>query len=347
MMSLNTIQQSILSAWQRQPRVRTTPGGWFSANAVCCHHQGHNPDRRGRGGMIASTDGSISYSCFNCGFRAHYRPGLALNYKMRKLMSWLGFDSNQIRVLVLEAIRSKESLPVAVQIPETEIVFQTKDLPGGSQSFAAWAEFYALRGVDHCPPEFLSAVDYVAQRNIDMSKYEFHWTDTQARLMNHRVIVPFWHQNQIVGYSARATQDRVKPKYLADTQPGYVFNLSFQQSHWHIVIVCEGIFDALSIDGCAVMHNEISEAQADQIDNLSREIIVVPDWDTSGRNLVEQAIEYNWAVSFPHWRETCKDINEAVCKYGKLFVLKDILDTAEHSALKIQLWSKRTRWNNA
>lgn len=344
----NTVQQTILSTWQRQPKVRSSPSGWLSANAVCCHHNGHRVDRRGRGGLIAGTDGSISYSCFNCGFRAHYKAGRALTYRMRKFLSWIGFDENQIRVLVLEAIRVKEVSGIADTIDSpTQLTFNTVELPEGSQSFAALAEFYALRGMDHCPKEFIDAVSYVNDRGIDMTSYDFYWSNIQNHALKYRVIVPFEHEKRLVGYTARSFADWVKPKYYMETQPGYVFNVDKQDPSWQTVIVCEGVFDALSIDAVAVMHNEVSELQADNIDNLKRSVIVVPDWDNSGKKLLDHALEYQWAVSFPVWRETCKDINEAVQKYGKLFVLKTILDSAEHSKLKIQLWSKKTRWQNA
>lgn len=343
----NIIQQTILDAWQRG-RTRTSLSGWISGNAVCCHHNGdHNPDQRGRGGLIVNPDGAVSYSCFNCHFSAHYRPGRALFYKMRKLLNWMGVDESTIRFLVLEAIRLKETVDLLEDRPEQEISFEPRSLPEGCLSFTAWAEFYALKGIDDCPSEFLDAVDYVSRREIDMTKYEFYWTNNKTKNIDRRVIIPFTYQNQLIGYTGRSVIDRVSPKYYMETQPGYVFNIDQQQRDWRTVIVCEGIFDALSIDGVAVMHNEINETQADLIDGLSRNVIVVPDWDASGQRLVEQAIEYNWAVSFPVWNERCKDINDAVCKYGKLFVLKTILDSAEHNSLKIKLLAKKTRWTNA
>ena len=51
--------------------------------------------------------------------------------------------------------------------------------------------------------------------------------------------------------------------------------------------------------------------------------------------------EYGWSVSYPVWHETCKDVNEAVVKYGKLFVLKAILAGKEISRLKIELKKKK------
>ena len=85
----------------------------------------------------------------------------------------------------------------------------------------------------------------------------------------------------------------------------------------------------------------ISDTQAELIDRLQREVVVVPDTDRAGRKLVDRAIELGWTVSYPVWQETCKDLNEAVIKYGKLFVLKSILEARETSRLKIELKKKR------
>ena len=54
---------------------KTTPSGWTSFNGVCCPHNGESPDTRGRGGLTANPDGSVSYHCFNCNFKASYQPG--------------------------------------------------------------------------------------------------------------------------------------------------------------------------------------------------------------------------------------------------------------------------------
>jgi len=97
----------------------------------------------------------------------------------------------------------------------------------------------------------------------------------------------------------------------------------------------------MSIDGVAVMHNECNETQADIIESLGKEVIVVADRDRAGAKMINNAIEYGWTVSYPVWLETCKDINEAVVKYGRLFVLKTILDSKQSSKLKIELMKKK------
>jgi DNA primase len=191
------------------------------------------------------------------------------------------------------------------------------------------------------PAEIYNAVHYLNERHIDTKKYEFYWTPEQAYNLHKRVIIPFYWKNEIIGYSARAVEENVKPKYYSQYAHDYVFNTDRQTNEKRFVIVVEGPFDAMAIDGVAILGNDCSEKQADIIDSLGREVIVVPDNDRAGRSLVEQATEYGWSVSFPIWHENCKDISEAVSKYGKLFVLKAIIDGKETSKLKIELKKKK------
>ena len=87
--------------------------------------------------------------------------------------------------------------------------------------------------------------------------------------------------------------------------------------------------------------NNASETQAEIIDTLAREVILVPDRDAAGQKLIDDALEYGWSVSFPEWETDVKDINDAVVRYGKLFTLKSIIDAKQTMSLKINLMRKR------
>lgn len=322
---------------------KTTPTGWTSFNAPCCQHNGESADTRGRGGLTANADGSVSYHCFNCNFKASYQPGRHLTFKFRKLLRWLGADENDIKRLVIEAIRIRELVaPELVKLEaEEKIEFKVRTIPEGAVSFQQLLTFHILSNFTDVPALLNSAVDYVNERKIDLTKYDFYWTDSTEHSLHQRVIIPMIWEGKTIGYTSRAFTDGVKPKYFSNYEPNLVFNLNNQLPDAKFVIVCEGPFDAMSVDGVSVMSNDCSEVQADIIDSLGREVIVVPDADKAGANLINKAIEYGWSVSFPVWQETCKDINEAVIKYGKLFVLKSIIDSKETSKLKIELMRKR------
>jgi DNA primase len=152
------------------------------------------------------------------------------------------------------------------------------------------------------------------------------------------VVVPFTCDNKIVGHTARFL-DGKSPKFISDQQPGYVFGTDLQDPVWQHVLVMEGIFDALCIGGLAVLHNDISDAQARLIRSLGKEITVIPDQDSAGVELIDRAMELGWAVSIPQW-EDCKDVNDAVKKYGRLGTLLTIMQARETSRIKIELRKK-------
>jgi len=329
---LNTIQETVNNLWTSNRKTRSSASGWVSGNAVCCPHNGESVDTRGRGGVISNGDGHVSYACFNCNFKTGYQPGRHLTYKFRKLLGWLGADENTIRKLVIDAVRIKD-LVAPKTIKETEKeqpTFKARLLPEDA--------------VNLLESQDLAALEYLLERQIDPAEYTFYTSSTLAHNLNRRLIIPCTWQNNTIGYTSRTWDPAVKPKYYSQYEPGYVFNVDRQRPSSRLVVVCEGPFDAMSIDGVAVLGNECSESQADIIDSLGKEVVVVPDGDPAGAKLIDQAIEYGWTVSFPVWLETCKDINEAVVRYGKLFALKSILDGRETGRLKIQL-RKRKLYN--
>ena len=322
---------------------KTTPTGWTSFNAPCCQHNGESADTRGRGGLTANADGSVSYHCFNCQFKASYQPGRHLTFKFRKLLRWLGAEENDIKRLVIEAIRVRELVnPDEVKAEaEEKIEFKVRTIPESAVSFQQLLTYHVLSDFADVPPLLDSAVEYVKQRKINTTKYDFYWTDSTEHSLHQRVIIPMIWEGNTIGYTSRAFTDGVKPKYYSNYEPNFVFNTNNQQRDSKFVIVCEGPFDAMSVDGVAIMSNECSETQAEIIESLGKEVIVVADRDRAGAKLLQNAMDYGWSASFPVWQETCKDINEAVVKYGRLFVLKSIIDSKETSRLKIELMRKR------
>lgn len=337
---LDSIQQQVLQLLPA--RRKTGQNGWISFNAPCCTHNGETADTRGRGG-IKTNNGQISYHCFNCGYTTSFIPGRHLSFKFRKLLAWLGVDELTVRRLVIEAVRLRElvSPEELEKAPVEEITYEARTLPDQARNVIELANFYSIGDYNNVPAELLAAIEYVHRRSIDLSKYNFYWTPEEAYNLYRRVIIPFYYRGETVGYTSRAIQDGIKPKYWSSHPADFVFNLDNQQPDSKFVVVCEGPFDAMSIDGVALSGSEVSDIQVEQIDRLQREVIVVPDTDRAGKKLVDRAIEAGWTVSFPIWQETCKDINDAVVKYGKLFVLKSILAARETSKLRIELKKKK------
>ena len=80
---------------------RQTPSGWSTTNCPMCIKRGQSrPDTRKRGGFKTS-DTTISYHCFNCGYKASYKQGKVLTAKMVDLLQALNVDSTEINKLSL------------------------------------------------------------------------------------------------------------------------------------------------------------------------------------------------------------------------------------------------------
>jgi len=333
---MNSIQSSITTALPSKRK--QTPSGWISFDAPCCVHNGEGADKRKRGGMMFNGDGTVSYHCFNCGYTASFIPGRNLSYKMRKLLGWFGMPNSEITKVALEALRIKEESVIDGDTPHIQLpVFETRELPVGAKPIMEWHDWKALEptGLD---PEFIRAVEYIVNdRGLDLGDYDFMWTCEGS--YKTRLIVPFYYQGDIVGYTARKLGDG-SPKYITDSQPGYVFNLDGQGWDRQFVIVTEGPFDAISVGGVAVLRNEVNDQQAMLINSLQREVVVVPDRDQSGEQLVTDAVKYGWSVSFPEWPDAdIKDVADAVKRYGKIYTLQKIVQS-KTTGLKIQLLAK-------
>ena len=119
---------------------------------------------------------------------------------------------------------------------------------------------------------------------------------------------------------------------------GYVFNIDrFADSKREIVIVTEGVFDAIMIDGIAVLGNHVTPEQAHLIDKLGKRIILCPDRDKAGKELIEEALALGWEVSFPPWDDDIKDAADAVNKYGRLLTVSSIIKHATANTVKIKV----------
>jgi hypothetical protein len=299
---------------------KQTPSGWISFNAPCCTHNGQSADNRLRGGLKVADQG-WSYHCFNCGYTASFILGRSVSFKARRLLSWFGVADRDIEFLNLESMRHRSVYGIIEDRQRTlealqGITFEERELPAGAEFVEPDSEY----------------ADYLQKRCVPRD-FPF----MKDPLITRRgIIIPFTYRDQVVGWTKRFLDDR-NPRYLSDAQPGYVFNVDSVKDSWTQVIVTEGIFDALSIGGVAVMHNDINDAQARLIRNLGREITVVPDQDQTGLDLIDRALELGWAVSIPNWGVDCKDVNDAVIKHGRLAALITIMQSRETSRIKIEL----------
>jgi hypothetical protein len=279
-----------------------------------------------RGGVKIENHTQV-YHCFNCGFKCSFKLGSKISYSTRQLLTWCGIDESQIQRWNLLSLQQKDLLDFTPEYKHIKIRLEERKLPEG--------EILDVNNTSH-----KKYVEYLQKRHIDVSSYPFLITPQLPGRYRDRIIVPYTYKNKIVGHTSRFLDGKT-PKYINEQQPGYVFNIDIQKPSWQVCILTEGIFDALSIDGIAIMHDTISNEQARVIRKLNKQIIVVPDRDETGLKICDRALELGYSVSLPNWDSDVKDVNDSVVKYGKALTLISILNSATNSKIKIEMQRKK------
>ena len=334
---MNLIQSTIMTSLPAGQK--KTPSGWIAFNAPCCVHNGESQDKKKRGGIMNSADGTVSYHCFNCGFKASYVIGRKLNQRMRSFMGYIGIADDTIKKLAIEAMRHEES--DVVREKKRFVSFNKKTLPKDTNTLDVWLEKYVEQNLTNMQYKKIdNLLNYLKTRGIDPTWYDFMYSEDSYFNFNQRLIIPFYWRGDVVGYTGRLFEPSDKVKYVTEVQPGYVFNMDAQDWSRKFVLVTEGPFDAITTSGVSILGSEINHIQRELIEGLNRQIIVVPDRDRPGEKLINQAIEFGWGVAFPEWHDSVEDTADAVLKYGRLFTMKSILKSTETNKLKIDLKRK-------
>lgn len=322
--------------------LKQAPKGWNKRNCMLCHTQGHGKDTRNRFGIQYNAN-SIAVNCFNCGFSAGYTEDGDLTKGMKFFLRQLHVGEEFIKQIEFEVFKQKNKIK-EVREGDSAVDTESKlkslfqkwkpaELPKDSLPITEWLE----HGLDD--PHFLKVVNYAISRHI-YNLDEFYWSPERIHNLNQRLIVPYYYRQNIVGFTSRLcydTDDKSIPKYYQQSPTDFVYNLD-RYDGWSrkYVLVNEGVLDAWCVSGIGTL-GELGQAKIDIINRLQKQVIVCPDRDKKGGDLVKAAIDNNWAVAFPRWPQNIKDAAKASEIYGRLLTTYSIISTAVSGKEKIQL----------
>lgn len=339
----------------RRKRANT---GFINIDCPMCVNRGHNADRRQRCGVKNNNPG-VGVHCFNCGFDTRWLPGETLSRNLREFMVSVGVPDITVKKLNHRALayrRLVEKNPEAqALIPATfSLEFPRRPLPPQAVSFNT----LATQGCTD--PDFLAVAEYLFSRGEDVAQSStFYWSPDTENNMRRRVIIPFYRHGEIVGWTGRLIDPprqigaKLEPKYFNSNPLDYVFNNHVMEDKARkYIVVVEGVFDALAIDGVATCGAKLSDKQAAWIDSMGKTVIVLPDHDKSGERLIDKAMQRGWHVAFPliasgsayNWWDTdIKDAADAVARYGRLYTLTSIIKSASADKIAISVKRKMAR----
>jgi hypothetical protein len=284
--------------------------GWQKVQCKVCDDHG----RKGkRGGFLFETD-RVAYSCFNCGHKAVFdgRSNKRLSKPMVDLLVAIGVTDQEIQNFNMSLVGNKTVVVKdAFKFPEPT------DMPD---------VFYPI-GDD---PMSEIALDYIDNRKLPQYDYYLceKTTNPAFKFWYKRLIIPIYFRDDLIGWQGRTLFD-AKRKYMSKftTSGGTIFNADeIHKYEDKPLFITEGIFDAMLLGGIAVFSNAMTTKQIKWINMSPREKVVVPDKDKASFNLITAAVNNNWSVSTPDIG-SCKDINDAVVKYGRLYTLNQVYNS--------------------
>jgi len=320
-MDFLTLEQIITQYIQLDPKTGT---GWYPVLCKVCNDRGH----KGKRAAFKFDDQKVAYHCFNCGHATVYDPSAMkeIPEKMRLVLNEFGVPEDQWKQVQLGQLVNRDSgikttpeflqaisvEPAVIPLPTH---FYLLAEAGPNDKWADIAKYYLED-----------------DRGIDPNSYPFMLSHkTGDPLLDRwfgRIIIPVYKNSALIFYTARDLTGKKQKKYLSPSYTRekvlYGFDELFRQTEEPLYIV-EGWFDAFVVNGVAILGNEISDPQKIWLNKSHREKIYIPDRLGNGWFGAEEALKSGWSVSTPDIGN-CKDINEAVLKYGKLYVMKSIVE---------------------
>lgn len=306
-------------------------GGFTDICCPMCVSRGTSRDRKFRCGVKPSATG-VGVNCFNCGFKTGWTQGRTLLPDMKEFLRAVGVSETALaRIGSMAALLQRHTLEGGLRVAHPPTHFSPVALPPGSRPIDAWA---AEGCID---PDFLAVATYMLERGSDVGAWAgYHWTPDATAGMNRRLVIPFQYGTETVGYTARAIDPAVEPRYVSSKRPDFLFNSAvLRKPRRRYAILLEGVFDALALDGVALLGSTVTPRQAAWLKASGQQVIVMPDRDEAGDKLIDAALRHGWSVAFPHvkgmkswWDADVKDAAEAVRRYGRVWTLLSIIETA-------------------
>lgn len=328
------------------PAKRKNSGTHFiNFNCPMCTSRGESADRRSRCGVKYNAPG-VGVHCFNCHFDTKWQPGELLSQHMRDFLTMLGVPPMDVKRLNYRAMSYRKLLSsndeTLALVPQSFTPsFNACSLPPGSESFAKLADAGCM------DDDFLDTVEYLYGRGDEVADATtYFWTPDTMHQMNRRVIIPFMFENKIVGWTARAIDPDIKNRYHNHSPANFLFNNHVMNIRGRrYLILVEGIFDALAIDGVGMGGSSLNPQQIAWIKSSGLEVILLPDRDKSGAHMIDTALFHGWRVAFPSlrdghgfnnwWEPDVKDAAEATRRYGRLWTVMSIIQTATNNKIEI------------
>lgn len=312
------------------PVTPNSRGWWPVVCEVCLDH-----GKKGARAAWMFEGEATAYHCFNCDIKAGYDPSKKFTDR-NGVSRTAGFSPDMVKILDAYHVPSDEYNQILfnnldrVNPTENRDKPKFKTLEPDTLQFPKF--FYYLADAEPDDQWAQVATFYLEDRGIDPASYPFMLAKRIVNKDGHvnkwfkRIIIPIFKDNNLIFYQGRDLTGKALKKYESAAVPKdrilYGYDEIQSRSRAPLYIV-EGWFDAYDINGIAIIGNKLTNEQIEILNRCPREKVYIPDRVGSGELAAEQAIALGWSVGTPDIG-SCKDMNDAVLKYGKMYVLHSL-----------------------
>lgn len=310
--------------------------GWKSVYCEVCGDGTHSKGTRG-GWNFDDTGEVCFYNCFNCGIDGSFDPHRehAHSKKMYEIFRAFDIPPNEVHELLIQnskdpkRVMKKQERIELPSIPQPDFWKLMSEFPSD--------DIIALQAREFLWEKYhMKDTDYPLYLSTGKSDSGLPDQQIQAKYIRPRIIIPTYNNERLMYWQARLFfGDETNKKYISasvENSNAVIFgmeHLYVDNPDEHPLYVLEGFFDSWHLHGVAIITNTMKDSKIKLLERSRRPKVVVPDYNKDGLNLAHQAIELGWGVSLPDILPA-SDICKAIELYGKLYVLKTVVDNTYH-----------------
>jgi hypothetical protein len=304
-------------------------------HCVCevCH------DHTDRGGFKFD-NGTIGYNCFNCGAHGKYTEDSGrLSRNFREILNDFGISDEELdteigksflknggfveKKITLDVLTNKQEKKNYLVTPETT-------LPPHSFRLGSTNDHFQIQ---------LEIVEYLDSRKIDAFGYPFYFSLDPEYLGY--VIIPFYRNGKLIYWQGRRIKENENLKRYNNcsmSKENIIFNFDeLFKNGSSPLFVTEGVFDALCLNGIAIIGSKINTAKLEILKKTKRDLIFVIDKDPNGKNIANIAIENGWKITFTP--DGVTDTNNCVNRHGKCYTIFSLFKNIPKTELEAKALS--------
>jgi len=303
--------------------------GW---NKVYCQVCGDGSRTQGPRGGWKFDGEDCYYNCFNCGIGGAFTPenDIFMSKNMKVIFEAFGIQSREYGK-ILYRLRNSKGKHFVPKIKSKEEQSREKALQSMTQSTMEFPDYLVpLVSVLEAPigkkctsllkEKGMSPDDYPFFVSSGKTESKHQQDKINAKIMVNRLVIPIYYKEKLLLLQGRDLTGKSKRKYINIGEISTtLYGLDrLSPSHEQIYVV-EGFFDAYHLNGVATITNKLHTTQRDVLNSIDKPKIIVPDRNGDSNSLLEHGVELGWGFSAPKALDNCKDVTEAIVKYGKLF----------------------------